>query len=144
LITLSWIDDDYLLFIEFSGKITDDQVHRWVHTILPIMDSREEMIHTLIELKPDVNFQISNPFKMAELMKLTKHQRTGLTVLVGRTPLFAFWIQTFQHISGMKFRAFPSTAEGKAFLKEVRALDREKDVVSTPLPTLPQPQQDTF
>jgi hypothetical protein len=134
-VRVSWLYDDYILLVQLSGQITPDEVDQWMNKAIEMMDRYPGLLHSVLELTPGTRLSL-NPFKLQSPLNVIRHKNSGLLVAVGLTPLLGFWLQTFQRIAGLRFRATETIEDAVEFIRGLREIEREKNMIQ---PTSPEP-----
>lgn len=114
-VTVFWDNEEQTIIrMEFDGQWTWDDVHEAVGTINQMTDSVDHIVDGLIDMRKAVGVP---PGAMAHARSLIRqrHERTGINIIVGASPmistLWQVFAQAYQWLTRDERFAFAKTLE---------------------------------
>jgi hypothetical protein len=118
-----WIDEPWIMGVDYMGHVTEQEVEAVMHTCLEIVDNRP--CYFLADTLPMTSIQPSL-FKIGALLRFVNHPNNRwLALVVGQNPLIKFAVQV------MMRKSFTVVDNREKALEILRARVQEDQKVAT-------------
>jgi hypothetical protein len=121
--TVIWLDEPRLLYVQMRGNVTLDEMREWAQFTLRHLDAHPDITYyTILEITLGA-IVAGNLLRVKEINEINRRPNIGALVVVGLTPLIAFWMKTFQQLSGMRNAITSNMDEALIVMHDIRTKD---------------------
>lgn len=121
---ISWVLENRIMLIQYEGLLTRAELQTYLAETMDMRDRANAilgeggpLVHTITDARRMTKTELSLP-EALKVVKMVRDQRVGWAIYIPSGKLDMFFSSLGHQIAGVRYRSFPTIAEGIDFLRK--------------------------